>query len=343
VSDPGVALLDPIADARWRRFVDGRGEALAFHHPAWLELLRAEYRYPAAACCLLGRDGPVAGLPLSLVNSRIGGRRIVAVPFADLCPPLGDPAHAAPLARALDELRRRMGARLEVRGPLPAEVGADAGAPFLHHVVPLAADPAEVARGFRRGSVMQGVRRASRKGLVAEMGRDRAALAAFYRLHARTRSHQGVPTQPRSFILGLERLFEQGLGFVLLVRSGPDPVAAGVFLHHARTLVYKYGASDRSALGLRPNNLLFWEAIRWGCEHGFACLDLGRIEPAQQSLREFKLSWGAEERELRYMHLGGGVDGRRGGAALQALEAVLRRTPPAASRLAGELLYRFAG
>jgi serine/alanine adding enzyme len=282
-------------------------------------------------------------VPLALVSSRLAGRRLVAVPFADLCPPLADVAHAAPLARALDELRRRMGFRLEVRGPLHPDVPSVPGSPFLHHVVPLGDSPAEVERGFRRSSVMRGVRRARREGLVAELRRDRDALAAFYRLHAETRSYQGVPTQPRSFILGLGRLFDEDLGFVLLVRSEARPVAAAVFLHHARTLIYKYGASDRSALGLRPNNLLFWEAIRWGCEHGFGRLDLGRIEPEQQSLREFKLSWGAEERELRYMHLGGGADGRRGGIGVNVLGVVLRHTPPAASRLAGELLYRYAG
>jgi serine/alanine adding enzyme len=343
VSDLDVALVDPVADARWGQFVAGNEDALVFHHPAWLQLLRAEYGYPAAACCLLSHDGVVAGLPLALVSSRLAGRRLVAVPFSDLCPPLAGPAHAATLARALDELRRRMAVRLEVRGPLHPAVHSVPGSPFLHHAVPLGANPEEVERGFRRSSVMRGVRQARREGLVAELRRDRDALAAFYRLHAKTRSYQGVPTQPRSFILGLSRLFDQRLGFVLLVRSGTRPVAAAVFLHHARTLIYKYGASDRSALRLRPNNLLFWEAIHWGCEHGFKVLDLGRIEPEQQSLREFKLSWGAEEGELRYEHLGGATDGRRGGIGVGVLGVVLRHTPPAASRLAGELLYRYAG
>jgi CelD/BcsL family acetyltransferase involved in cellulose biosynthesis len=117
-----------------------------------------------------------------------------------------------------------------------------------------------------------------------------------------------------------------------------------VFLHHRGVLTYKYGASDAHALPLRPNNLLFWEAIRWGCENGMECLDLGRTDIGQEGLRAFKLAWGAEEEELVYTHLGTGRPrtadrGRLG----RALSAGLRRTPPITSRIVGEALYRHAG
>ena len=52
------------------------------------------------------------------------------------------------------------------------------------------------------------------------------------------------------------------------------------------------------------------EAIRWGCEHGMRTLDFGRTHWGQEGLRSFKLAWGAEERELRYRHLGGVPAGR---------------------------------
>jgi CelD/BcsL family acetyltransferase involved in cellulose biosynthesis len=106
-------------------------------------------------------------------------------------------------------------------------------------------------------------------------------------------------------------------------------------------LTYKYGASDPRSLAARPNNLLFMEAIRWGCEHGLRTLDLGRTHWGQEGLRAFKLSWGAEERELRYRHLGRAAprDARIGGA----LSVLIRRSPPVASRLIGEVLYRHAG
>jgi CelD/BcsL family acetyltransferase involved in cellulose biosynthesis len=141
--------------------------------------------------------------------------------------------------------------------------------------------------------------------------------------------------------MGLERLFEEDLGFVLLVRAGRRDAAAAVFLTSHGVLTYKYGASDPRALAARPNNLLFMEAIRWGCRNGFRRLDLGRTHWGQEGLRAFKLAWGAEERELRYAYVGqvAASKARIGGP----LATLIRRSPPVASRLIGEVLYRHAG
>jgi CelD/BcsL family acetyltransferase involved in cellulose biosynthesis len=338
--------VDPLADPRWRELLARSPEGSVFHHPAWLRLLQTSYRYPLFSCCI-GSDGGrlVAGLPVALIASRLTGRRLVALPFSDLCPALV--AHDAPpqarwaLGDALAELQRSRELPLEIRAPAELVPGSSPGERFHHHVLALEPDVAAVQRRFARPQALRGVRRALREGLHARVRTDRDALATFYRLHMATRRRLGVPTQPRRFILGLERLFEEGLGFVLLVRAGDADVAAAVFLTSHGVLTYKYGASDPRALGARPNNLLFMEAIRWGCEHGFQTLDLGRTHWGQEGLRAFKLSWGAEERVLRYRHVGGAAprEAPFGGA----LATLIRRSPPVASRLIGEVLYRHAG
>jgi CelD/BcsL family acetyltransferase involved in cellulose biosynthesis len=124
--------------------------------------------------------------------------------------------------------------------------------------------------------------------------------------------------------------------------TGLFAVAAAVFLACGRSLTYKYGASDARFLNMRPNNLLYMEAIRWGCENGMRVLDLGRTDWGHDSLRAFKLGWGADERELHYHRLGSGR-ADHGGRATRALGAVIQRGPPVVSRLTGEILYRHAG
>lgn len=344
---PGAVLLDPVRDARWAGLV-AAASGTVFHDPAWLSVLRAQYGYELVAAAVGDASGRlVAGLPIAVVGGRVAPRRLVALPFSDLCPPLvapGAPPSAGPaLARALADLAHRRRAPLEVRGRLPpGTTGAVAGARFHHHVVALEPEVGRVEARFRRGQVLRGVRRARREGLVAEHRLDAEGLAAFYRLHVMTRARLGVPTQPRRFILRLADLFAAGLGFVQLVRRGPQPVAAAVFLAHDGVLTYKYGASDARFLGARPNNLLFAEAIAWGCAHGMRELDLGRTDLGHESLRAFKLAWGADERELRYEHLGGASPRGRGRLG-RALAATLRRSPPLVSRLTGEVLYRHAG
>jgi CelD/BcsL family acetyltransferase involved in cellulose biosynthesis len=340
-------VINPLQDDRWRRAVADAPSASVFHHPAWLSLLRDQYDYEVSACCVLDdAGGLVAGIPLAHVRSRITGSRLVALPFSDLCPPLRlrDAERVDELlACATDRLRGDRRTPVEVRAPLPALPGARVKPGHYHHLVHLDPDPARVEANYSKSQVRRGIAKARREGLTAERTAGPAALDEFYRLHVQTRRRQGVPVQPKRFIRSFDRLFEQGLGFVMLTRLGERTVAAAVFLHLHGTLTYKYGASDARFLSTRPNNLLFSEVIRWGCGKGFHTLDLGRTDLDNAGLRAFKRGWGAEESILSYTFAPPPRHRAMAGRGGRVARAVVRRGPPWVGRLAGELLYRHFG
>lgn len=333
-----MPVVDPVTDPRWAALVARSPEALIFHHPAWLALLSRQYRYAFEAVAI-ERDGELAaGLPVARVASRLTGRRLVAVPFSDLCPPL---AASAPdrqeLGRLLDQRRRALALSLEVRDTFAELPGGQSSGLFHLHTIDLTAEP-RFSSMTRRN-----VRRAERAGVRVERRTDPAALDAFYALHLRTRRHQGVPTQPRSFIRAFADLFAAGLGFVALAFHDGRPVAAAVFAGAGRTLTYKYGASDRTAFAVRPNNLLFAEAIGWARADGHERLDLGRTDLGHEGLRAFKASWGAEETTLAYTYAGRPAPAPGEGRAQRALGAVIRRSPPVVGQAIGSVLYRHVG
>jgi CelD/BcsL family acetyltransferase involved in cellulose biosynthesis len=340
-------LIDPIADPDWLALLRSSPSAGVFQHPAWLELLRSQYGYAIEACCVGNGQGIEAGIPLARVESRLTGRRLVAIPFADVCAPTLA-AGAAPealdaLGAALAGEAERSGLELTVHGPVPGLPGAHVQDGYLRHLLPLADDPAEVERGYSKSQVKRGVKKACREGLRFERRTDREALDAFYALHLRTRKKLGVPTQPKRFIRRFERLFEAGLGFVSLTYDGERPVAAAVFLTFNGTVTYKYGASDPERLAKRPNHLLFAETIRWACEAGRERFDFGRTEAGNEGLRAFKRSWGAEEVELPYTHLAERAPDPGPGLRERVLGATIRHSPALAGRLIGEAFYRHAG
>jgi lipid II:glycine glycyltransferase (peptidoglycan interpeptide bridge formation enzyme) len=265
----------------------------------------------------------------------------VALPFSDVCSPFGEPAAMEELEVALDAVRTRLGVRLQVHGPL--RTCGSPGPAYHHHVVALEPQVEDVRQRFTRRQAMQGVRRAQREGVTIERRTDVPALAAFYRLHTATRSRQGMPTQPRRFILRFASLFEAGLGFVSLAKLDGRTVSAAVFLSFNGVLTYKYGASDVRFLDRRPNNLLFMDAIRWGCEHGMHSFDMGRTDLGHESLRAFKLMWGAQEGVLRYTDLPEQASPGRPAGAPAAMQRLIRHAPPFVSRALGEVLYRHAG
>jgi lipid II:glycine glycyltransferase (peptidoglycan interpeptide bridge formation enzyme) len=139
-------------------------------------------------------------------------------------------------------------------------------------------------------------------------------------------------------------LLSQGFGFLLLAHNDSQLLAGAVFLNFNKTLTYKYSASDPAYWKLRPNNLILWHAICWGCEHGNHIFDWGRTDLDNAGLRDFKLGWGSEEQILNYSILADRppkvtMDGK----AHRLLTHLIQRSPTWVCRILGELLYKHFG
>ena len=94
-------------------------------------------------------------------------------------------------------------------------------------------------------------------------------------------------------------------------------------------------------LKLRPNDLMLWHALRWGCENGYQVFDWGRTDLGNDGLRNFKRGWGSEERLLHYTVF---ADQPPTHKPLRdnykhLLQTVIQHSPLWVCRLAGELFY----
>jgi CelD/BcsL family acetyltransferase involved in cellulose biosynthesis len=139
-----------------------------------------------------------------------------------------------------------------------------------------------------------------------------------------------------------ERVISPGLGTIFVAEIEGSPAAAAIFIGWQNMLVYKFGASDQSALLHRPNHALLWRAISWACENGYTVLDLGRTDLDNAGLRAFKSNWGAAEFDLVYSTLGEPRTAPGTGVTARALRAVIRHSPEIVCRELGEHLYRRA-
>ncbi len=337
--------LDP-SDERWMAFITSEPQANIFHHPSWMNLMAKCYGYCPFVVVVCDADNNIrAGLPMMEVGSPLTGRRWISLPFTDHCIPLqinGESLNC--LADRLVLLSQGQGApQIELRCEFPPEPAIRSCSAHVLHTLPLCPDSELVASHFH-ATHRRNIKVAQKRGVRIERGERREHLEAFYRLHLQTRRRQGVPVQPWKFfdILG-GLLIEPGLGFVLLAYKDDECLAAAVFLHWQRTLTYKYGASAVDSLNLRPNNLLFWTAIHWGCENGYTLFDMGKTDLANIGLRAFKSGWGAEEIPLVYSTLSSEPPRSITGMLLPVMQAVIRRSPALVCRVAGELLYKHFG
>jgi CelD/BcsL family acetyltransferase involved in cellulose biosynthesis len=336
--------VDP-DDPAWMEFVAAVPEATVFHHPSWLKALVAAYAYrPLVLAELDGEGRIVAGIPLARVR-RLSGRAWVSLPFTDHCPPLArDGASANRLAEDLAAWTRRQGLPAEVRGELPASPAWNRATIGTRHVLPLDGGVDAAWRGLRE-SLRRQVRSARRAGLRVRFTRRREDIDAFYRLQVATRRRLGVPVQPRRFIAALwQHVIEPGLGTVALAETpAGEAVATSVMLAWNGTAIEKFQASDAAHWQTKPNQLVIWATIEWGCEQGALAFDFGRSDAGHDSLQRFKAAWGAEELPLRYEVAGGasaraGGNGRLGGL----MGHLIRRSPDLVCSTLGRVLYRFA-
>ena len=337
----GAVLLDG-RDDRWRAFVEAHPDSLPAHGPGWLEAIAESYGFRPFVVAVTEQGGSVeAGIPLMEVRDPVRGRRWIALPFTDRCPPLVTSAGAAD--RLADGLARAAAdagiCRVEVRAPMSQWV---ATAVATMHELDLSGGWQAVQRGFS-SAARRNVRKARREGVVLRQAESVDEFVdVYYRLHLRTRRRLGVPIQPRRFFRSLWRhVLEPGQGHLLLASADGVAIAGAVFLRAGRTVVYKYGASDERAWPLRPNNLLMAEAIRRGVEDGYERFDFGRSDFADAGLRSFKLGWGAIEQPLVYSRLDGhhASSGLSGG---RLLGGIIRRSPTGVCRVLGESFYRYA-
>lgn len=335
-------------DPSWLSLIEQDQTATVFHHPAWMKLLSDCYGYRPFVLAVAGQNSQVcAGIPIAEVNDHLTPRRFVSLPFSDYCGPLYNSQEDLRLLTGalVNQHRSNHFPRIEIRSALPDDANIQSIAPFVLHTLPLEANFTQVARRASRQQI-QNVRTAEKNAIRIVHGAGIEEVRAFYRLHCLVRRKHGVPVQPWNFFkLLTQRLLEQGLGFVLLAYQENRCISAGLFLHWQNTLTYKYSATETASLNLRPNHLVTWSAMKWGCENGFTTFDFGRADLEDEGLRAYKCRWGAAETPLVYSYIPTAPKQKVGGSGRLGalLMAVIRRSPVWVGQAIGEAAYRFVG
>ena len=341
-----VFQVDPFADSRWLSFLEKAPGVSVFHHPAWLKVLHDTYGYAPACLMAAEADRSRGVLPLMEVRSWLTGHRAVSLPFSDTCGPIadGEPAARALLEAAEDLRRNRKWRYVELRDSVVPD-GFGPSARYKLHVTDLVRDPEVLLKTFNQHTRRK-LRRAEAMGVQVARRSDDEALQAFIRLNALTRRKHGVLPQPDALFWNIQKhLLKPGLGFLGVATLDHQIVAANLFLHWNRTIVYKYGASDDRALPAAANYAVMWDAIRWGCQHDFSVFDFGRSDLDGEGLLQFKRGWGSQELDLVYARRSapatGDVSGQPG--LQERLKPLISRMPLSILKLMGRRAYAHVG
>ncbi len=342
----GVQWMNPMDHPNWDEQMARQNFSACsfFHSAAWTKVLTETYGFEPVYFVREESGAVRSVLPLMEVNSALTGKRGVALPFTDTCEPLcAEKTEFPELFRNAVELAQARGWKyLEIRGGESFFSGTEPSLSFYRHCVEIPRDEGAFFAGLK-SAVRRAIRKAEKSDVRVDISQDLEAVKQYYQLHCQSRKRHGLPPQPLAFFKSIQRhVLSKGFGFAAIARWRNIPIAGALFFHLGNKAIYKFGASNETFQELRGNNLVFREAIGWLARNGIRKLDLGRTAMADDGLRRFKLGWNADEtvagyfrfclRQKQFLPMRDESYGWH--------NRIFKALPFAASRVAGEILYR---
>lgn len=308
MNDISISLLHKEIEADYRRYIDRSPESSIYHTIEWRNVIANTYNY-VPFYIVAFRDNNVVGvLPLFRVDSMLGGRRFVSLPFSHTCGILCDDIVAlTTILKFAETLTIEQDSHyLEIKcsTPLPEEVKLAKSKLVYDSILKLDNDIDTLWKNLD-GSTRRGVKKGLSSKLTIKTGSTQQEFNEFYNLELATRKRQGSPPYSANFFSNLCKHFEKSGDLVVhLAMYNGISIAGIVMAYHKNKAIYAYGGSlhDREYLLMRPNNLLMWQAIEESKRRGCKTFDFGTTDMANKGLLSFKRGWGCELIEIPYYY-----------------------------------------
>lgn len=347
-----VCAVDPRTDPAWRDLAGGPGGSL-FVSPPWIDAVCATYGFIPEGWVVRAACGQPLGGTAWVDIDDIRGRRLVALPFCDRADPIAaTPDIWRPLAAQLQEAAasRRCSLTMRLLDGAPASTDAgfeDVGAATWHATAldrPIEAIHAGLGNVARRN-----IAAASRRSVRVEIDGSMDAVRRMHRLHVRLRRDKyALLAQPLALFEAIWERFAPADAIVTVTAfKGDEPIAAKICLVWGGVLYYKFGASLREHLALRPNEAIDWAVLRYGAERGLASVDWGLSDLDQPGLVAYKRKWATTERRILTRRIPALEDAtpaqKHAGRVLSDLTRLLTSSevPDEVCARAGAILYRY--
>jgi CelD/BcsL family acetyltransferase involved in cellulose biosynthesis len=344
-----VLSVDPVADPLWRRLATGPAASL-FTSPPWIAAVCRTYGFTPEARVAVDPSGvPIGGLAWVGVDDP-RGHRLLSLPFSDRADPLvADRPTWDAVSAGLTSGEPPFTLRCLDDSPAVGDPNLRTVGEAAWHGTPLGPDlDLDELRKRLGGTSRRNIAAAERAGVSVEIRDDLEAVQIMHGLHVRLRKDKyRLLAQPVGFF---ERIWAEFTGdggcVTLLARAGGEVVAAALFLEWDGVLYYKFGASAGEHLHLRPNDAIYWTALRRGIERGLRLVDWGLSDLDQPGLVAFKRKWASTERTLLTLRAGQPAPGpsqREFGGAVGELTRLLTdpSVPDEITARAGAALYRY--
>lgn len=287
--------------AAWARYVEQSAEATLFHHPDWCESVARVFGHRPRHLLAKRGDQFVGVLPLMQVNSWLGGRMLLSVPYGNAGGILAsDDVARDTLARAAAELAETLHVRtLDLRS-----ITANAHTPgyqpiegYLGFRRSLPLHPNDVPAFLPKRARAAGRHARDRDGVTVQHDVKLARVA--WNLYCRSMRRIASVNYPFAF-------FEELIGrlgdraWVSVAWKDDRPLCGAISFVFGDTISpYVLGADERIDCNGGPN-LLFWSIMERAVRSGIRQWDYGRSRADNKGAVGFKKNQGFAPEPLGY-------------------------------------------
>jgi FemAB-related protein (PEP-CTERM system-associated) len=292
-------------EKEWDAFVRGQEDATFFHLIGWKHVIEKTYKHKSYYL-IAKENGEINGiLPLFLMRSVFFGKKIISVPFCDyggFC--ANDEQTKTLFIEEAKKITKEKGAGyLELRHLNDNDCGLITKDTYFTLILDLNPDSEFLWMNFSK-KVRNAIRKAIKSNLEVTMGKE--YINEFYCIFSKNMRNLGTPVHNFGFFKNILREFPNQAN--ILITSYKGEIIGAMFLLQFKDTIYApWVSSDRQCFHFNPNNMLYWEAIKYGCEKGFKYLDFGRSKWDSGTFR-FKKPWGAIPKQLYYSYYLNSVD-----------------------------------
>lgn len=286
----------------WDEYVLKSDSSTFYHQIGWKNVIEKTYGHKPYYLIAL-EEGEIRGiLPLFLMKSIFFGKKLVSVPFAPYGGVCGDnEVISGALIKEAKRITERLGADyLELRHLCENGKELVTNEAYVTLILELEEDPEVIWKRFNnkmRNAIRKGIK--SNLKVTIEDGNEEI-VKRFYQVYTKNMRDLGTPPHSLIFFKNTSLEFFKKTKIAIVQHEEKD-IAVLFLLYFNDIIISGWAASDRNYLKLNPNNIMYWETIKSGCEDRYRYFDFGRSITDQGTFR-FKKPWGAEPKTLNYQY-----------------------------------------
>jgi serine/alanine adding enzyme len=286
----------------WDAFVDSHGHGTNYHRYCWRNVLEKSFGHKTYYLAAKNSQDEICGvLPLTHMKSAIFGSFLESLPFFNYGGVLSSDDGVA--ESLLDEARGLL-AELNAEHAELRHIGLCLnGLETKQHKVTMMLDlekDEDTQWKALDAKVRNQVRKAEKSGLSTVAG-HLELLEGFYEVFCRNMRDLGTPVYGKNFFRNILESFPDSTRIISVV-LGKKVVASGILTWFGNSLEVPWASSIRDYRETCPNNLLYWDAIRFAIGNGSSTFDFGRSTPGEGTY-QFKKQWGAKPVQLYWQYL----------------------------------------